>query len=112
MNRASIPTRMKRPTAGDHTPRRDLLLLLAVLAQRVLTLLGEAGERAGLDRLLKADTRKTRSLSLLRQGLRWYDLMPRMPEPRLRILLDSFEAVLAEHPELRLLLPPLTAEAA
>lgn len=92
--------------------RRDLLILLAVLAQRVLTLLGEAGERAGLDRLLETDTRKTRSLSLLRQGLRWYDLMPRMPEPRLRILLDSFEAVLAEHPELRLLLPPLTAEAA
>ena len=92
--------------------RRDLLLLLAVLAQRVLTLLGEAGERAGLDRLLKADTRKTRSLSLLRQGLRWYDLMPNMPEPRLRILLESFEAVLAEHPELRLLLPQLAAEAA
>ena len=93
-------------------PARRDLLLLAILAQRVLTLLGEAGERAGLDRLLKADTSKKRSLSLLRQGLRWYDLMPRMPEPRLRILLESFEVVLAEHPELRLLLPALATEAA
>ena len=92
--------------------RRDMLLLLAVIAQYLLTLLGEAGERAGLDRLLKADTSKTRTLSLLRQGLRWYDLIPRMPEARLRVLIDSFHTVLAEHPALLDLLPELTAEAA
>jgi hypothetical protein len=92
--------------------RRDMLLLLAVIAQRLLTLLGEAGERAGLDRLLKADTSKKRSLSLLRQGLRWYDLMPRMPEARLRVLIESFEAVLAEHPGMLHLLHAVASEAA
>jgi hypothetical protein len=78
--------------------RRDRLLLLATLAQRLLTLLGEAGERAGLDRVLKTNTRATRSLSLLNQGLRWYDLIPRMPEARLRVLSDSFDQLLQEHP--------------
>lgn len=80
--------------------RRDRLLLLAALAQRLLVLLGEAGERAGLDRLLKVNTSKKRSLSLLKQGLRWYDLMPKMPEARLRTLMSSYQQVLQEHPVL------------
>ena len=48
--------------------RRDRLMLLAVLALHLLTLLGAAGERAGLDRLLKTNTAATRQLSLVRQG--------------------------------------------
>jgi hypothetical protein len=80
--------------------RRDRLILLAALAQRLLVLLGEAGERAGLDRLLKVNTSKKRSLSLLKQGLRWYDLMPKMPEGRLRTLMNSYQQVLQEHPVL------------
>lgn len=78
--------------------RRDVLLLLAALAQRLLTWLGEAGERAGLDRLLKSNTSKKRQLSLLKQGLRWYDLMPNMPEARLRVLMQAFDLLLQEHP--------------
>ena len=80
----------------SQTARRDRMFLLAAMAHGLLTLLGEAGERLGLDRLLKANTAKRRSLSLFRQGLRWYQLIPRMPEARLRLLMEAFEAALAE----------------
>ena len=45
-------------------PRRDRLLLLAAVAQALLTLVGAAGEACGLDRSLKANTVKTRTMSL------------------------------------------------
>lgn len=77
--------------------RRDRLMLLAVMAHALLTLLGEAGERAGLDRLLKANTSKKRTMSLFRQGLRWYELLLRMPEERLQVLMESFVEVVQEH---------------
>ncbi len=80
------------------TARRDRLVLLAVMAIHLLTLLGAAGERVGLDRLLKTNTSKKRTLSLLRQGLRWYQLMPNMSEDRLRQLAQGFEACLQEDP--------------
>lgn len=77
--------------------RRDRMMFLAALAHALLTLLGEAGERAGLDRGLKTNTSKKRSLSLFRQGLRWYELIPNMPDKRLRVLMEAFEAALGEH---------------
>jgi hypothetical protein len=93
-------------TIGD-PGRRDRMFLIAVLALAVLTLLGEAGERAGLDRILKTNTSKKRTLSLVRQGLRWYDLIPNMPEERLRILMSSLAEVVAEHEVFRGLLGTL-----
>jgi hypothetical protein len=93
-------------TIGD-PGRRDRMFLIAVLALALLTLLGEAGERAGLDRILKTNTSKKRTLSLFRQGLRWYDLIPNMPEERLRILMSSFAEVVAEHEVFRGLLGTL-----
>jgi len=77
--------------------RRDRMFLLAVLAHALLTVLSEAGERAGLDRILKANTSKKRSLSLFRQGARWYELIPNMPEERLALLMKHFTEALAEH---------------
>jgi len=77
--------------------RRDRMFLLAALAHGLLTMLGEAGERAGLARLLKANTKKTRTISLFRQGLRWYELIPNMPAGRLRTLMRSFAEVMSEH---------------
>lgn len=78
--------------------RRDRMMLLAVLAQALLTLLGQAGEEAGLDRLLKSNTRKKRTLSLLRQGLRWYELLPTMPDKRLHLLMKYFERLIKNDP--------------
>ena len=48
--------------------RRDRLLMLAAIAQLVLTLLGAAGEQMGLDRDLRVNTVKRRTHSLFRQG--------------------------------------------
>jgi hypothetical protein len=83
-------------TSIKSTQRRDRLMLLAVLAHALLTLLGEAGERAGLDRLLKSNTSKKRTMSLFRQGMRWYELIPNMPEERLITLMVAYEEVLKE----------------
>lgn len=78
--------------------RRDRMFLLAAFAQGLLTLLGQAGEAAGLDRLLKTNTSKTRQLSLLRQGILWYERIPAMPEARLATLLSAFQDLLRDHP--------------
>jgi len=80
------------------TARRDRLMLLAVLALHLLTLLGAAGERAGLDRLLKTNTSPKRQLSLVRQGRRWYELLPTMPPERLRILVAAYREILHNDP--------------
>ena len=77
--------------------RRDRLLLIAALAQALLTLLGAAGESLGMDRMLKTNTSKSRTLSLFRQGLQWYDLIPAMPEARLRPLVTRFGEMVKEH---------------
>jgi hypothetical protein len=61
-------------------------------------LLGAAGEALGYDRHLKSNTSKTRTHSLFRQGAMLYDLIPMMPEPRLRPLVERFGAMLLEIP--------------
>ena len=76
--------------------RRDRLLLLSTLAMSLLTLLGQAGEELGYDRHLKANTVKTRTHSLFRQGAMLYDLALNMPEERLRPLLERFCKLLNE----------------
>jgi hypothetical protein len=70
--------------------RRDRLLLVAALAQVLLTLLGAAGEAIGMDRLLKANTVKKRTHSLYRQGLHYYNAIPKMPPERLLPLVHKF----------------------
>jgi len=76
--------------------RRDRLLLLGAIAHALLTLLGAAGERAGLDRLLKTNTSAHRTLSLYRQGCFWYDALPNMPDERYDLLVAAFDNILAE----------------
>jgi transposase len=78
--------------------RRDRLWLLNTLAIALLTLLGAAGEALGYDRHLKSNTTKRRTHSLFRQGCMLYDLMPMMPEHRLRPLIERFAVMLAEVP--------------
>ena len=77
--------------------RRDRLLLVAAMAQVLLTLLGAAGESLGMERLLKANTSKKRTYSLFRQGCLYYALIPTMKEERLRPLIERFVELLAEH---------------
>lgn len=77
--------------------RRDRLWLLNAFAVVLLTLLGAAGEALGYDRHLKANTVKTRTHSLFRQGCMHYELIPTMLEERLRPLMQRFGEMLLEH---------------
>lgn len=71
--------------------RRDRLWLIAALAIVLLTVLGAAGEAIGYDRHLRTSTTKRRVHSLFRQGVMYYQLMPTMPDERLRPLISRFE---------------------
>jgi len=77
--------------------RRDRLLFLVAIAHALLTLLGAASEETGLDRTLKANTAKKRTLSLFRQGLYWYQAMPNMRDDWLEKLMTAFNRILADH---------------
>jgi hypothetical protein len=77
--------------------RRDRLLLLNAFAIVLLTLLGAAGESLSMDRHLKVNTAKHRTHSLFRQGCMHYELIPNMPEARLRPLVARFREYLNQH---------------
>jgi hypothetical protein len=77
--------------------RRDRLLLLNAFAIVLLTLLGAAGESLGMDRHLKANTAKRRTHSLFRQGCMLYELIPNMPDVRLRPLVARFSEYINQH---------------
>jgi hypothetical protein len=77
--------------------RRDRLLLLNAFAIVLLTLLGVAGESLGMDRHLKTNTAKHRTHSLFRQGCMLYELIPNMPEARLRPLVERFSELMLQH---------------
>jgi len=78
--------------------RRDRLWLINAFAVVLLTLLGAAGEALGYGRMLKTNTVKRRVHSLFRQGCMLYDLIPNMPEARLRPLMERFALMLHEQP--------------
>lgn len=78
--------------------RRDRLLLVATMAQALLTLLGAAAEEVGLDRKLKVSTTTKRTHSLFRQGLYWYGAIPAMPEEWLEPLMAAFGRLVSAHP--------------
>jgi hypothetical protein len=78
--------------------RRDRLWLLNAFAIALLTLLGAAGEALGYDRHLKSNTVKRRVHSVFRQGCMLYDLIPTMPEIRLRPLMLAFAELLLAQP--------------
>jgi Transposase DDE domain len=77
--------------------RRDRLLLLNAFAIVLLTLLGAAGESLGMDRHLKVNTAKRRTHSLFRQGCMLYELIPNMPDVRLRPLVARFSEYINQH---------------
>lgn len=83
-------TRTKSPA------RRDRLLLIAAMAQLLLTLLGAACEEVGFDRRLKVNTSKKRTHSLLTQGLYWFGRIPRMYDEDLLVLMEAFDRIVRE----------------
>lgn len=77
--------------------RRDRLLLLAAIAHALLTLLGAASEKTGMDSYLKVNTVKKRTHSLFRQGTYWYGAIPEMRDDWLRNLMNAFDEIISEH---------------
>lgn len=84
-----------KQTVVKRNDRRDTLFLLAVLAHALLTLLGKAGQELGMERWLGAT--RPGGISLFRQGLRLYELIPTMREDRLRPLMTRFGELLRQH---------------
>ena len=93
-----------RETRIRSAARRDRLLMLLALAQALLTLLGAACERSGLDAYLKVNTVKHRTHSLFRQGTYWYGRIATMRQDWLVPLLKAFAEVLAEQAEMTAIL--------
>lgn len=81
----------------ENPQRRDRLLLVNAFAIVLLTLLGAAGEALGMDRHLKSNTAQRRTHSLFRQGCMLYELIPNMPEIRLRPLMEKFSQLMRDH---------------
>ncbi len=77
--------------------RRDRILLVGAIAASLLTLLGAAGEALGFDRKMKANTVKTRTHSLLDQGLFYFDCLLNMRDERARPLMQRFDELLRQH---------------
>lgn len=84
--------------------RRDRLWLIAAVALTLLTLLGAASERCGMDRDLRVNTVKTRTHSLLFQGTYYFSAIPNMKHDNLVRLMRAYDEVLREHAALRDLL--------
>lgn len=79
------------------TKRRDRLFLFSALAIVLLTLLGKAGDAAGLERTIKANTSKTRTYSFFRQGCIYYQMLPKMKEENAIKLMEKFSYYLSQH---------------
>ena len=77
--------------------RRDRMLLVGAIAASLLTLLGAAGESLGLDMKMKANTVKTRTHSLLNQGLFYFDCLLNMRDERARPLMHRFDELILQH---------------
>ncbi len=77
--------------------RRDRILLVSAIAIALLTILGAAGEAIGIDKWLKTNTVKHRTISLLNQGLMHYAALPMMKVERAEALMAKFAEMLRAH---------------
>ena len=79
--------------------RRDRLSLVLAIATVLLTLLGEAGEKLGLARSLRANTVKRRTHSLFRQGREYLrGVFDRRIKSIERLLVTAFDQLVARQP--------------
>lgn len=81
--------------------RRDRILLVGAIAAALLTLLGAAGEAIGLDRMMKANTVKTRTHSLLNQGLFYFEWLATMSGDRALLLTQKFDELIRQQATFR-----------
>ena len=81
--------------------RRDHLWLIAAVARTLLTVLGAASERCGIDRDLRVNTVKTRTHLLLFQGTYNFSAIPNMKHDNLVRFMRAYDEVLREHGVLR-----------
>jgi hypothetical protein len=91
---------LSETSVGD-PDKRDRLLLISSIAVLVLTLFGAVGEKLGMDRYLKVNTVKHRTMSLFRQGCNYYNQIIRMTRTELKDFLDCFLELLNEHKNLQ-----------
>lgn len=89
-----------RATHIRSAARRDRFLFLLAISQALLTLLGAASERSGLDAYLRANTVKRRTHSLFRQGTYWYGCIPTMRDDWFDRLMAAYIDILREHHEM------------
>jgi hypothetical protein len=87
-------------TSVSDTNRRDRLLLISALAVIILTLLGAAGEKLGMDKYVKVNTVKRRTLSLFRQGCHYFNKLIRMKLEEAKKLITCFTDILFEQKSL------------
>ena len=81
--------------------RRDRLLFLGAIAHALLTLLGAAGERCGLDRTFRTNP-SNGALSPSTDKVRfWYDAIPAMRDDRLVALMSAHDECVREQAVLR-----------
>jgi len=86
---------LSETSVGD-PDRRDRLLLISSIAVFILTLLGAAGEKLGMDRYLKVNTVKHRTMSLFRQGCHYYNKLLHIAKEELKDFLNCFIGLLEE----------------
>lgn len=88
-------------TSISDPDRRDRLLLISTISVFILTVLGAVEEKLGMDRYLKVNTIKHRTMSLFRQGCHYYEQIIRMSSEELKKFLDCLLELLDEHKNLK-----------
>ena len=83
-------------TRISSTERRDRILLVGAIAASLLTILGAAGEAIGYDMMMKANTVKTRTHSLLNQGLFYFEWLATMDDDRARPLVTKYDELIRQ----------------
>jgi hypothetical protein len=85
--------------------RRDRILLMSALATILLTFLGAACEKIGLDKYLKASTSKKRTLSLFKQECCIiFGRLEKMAHETARKLMNAFSELILENREITTIL--------
>ena len=85
-------------TAGTLSGKNSQITPASPETHTLLTLLGAAGEGIGFDKKLKVNTVKTRTHSLLNQGIFYYKCFNGFKVDEQEKILTAFNELLAEQP--------------